>query len=349
MRQAGRYLPEYRAVRTTVRHFLELCYTPALAAEVTLQPVRRFPLDAAILFSDILVVPDALGHEVRFVEGEGPKLARLGTRDDLDRLDMTRPARPSAAGLRDHPSDPATAPPRGCLDRLCRRALDARRLHDRGRRLEGLPGRPPPGAPRADLMDDLIDLLTMSVIEFLDGQIRAGVEVVQVFDSWAGVLSPSQFLRLLRRAHEAHRRRARRAASQAFRSSPFPRGAGAGYLDVARQVAPAGLGLDTTVPMGWAVKELASACPMSSGQSRSLGAAGPRGSASGRGPAIVAAERWHPVDLQPRARRGAGNAAGARGSARQLLAIPRRMSHVAGGHFSADRPALRSTLPMSDV
>src|SRR5829696_5077289 len=90
MRQAGRYLPEYRAVRATTRSFLEFCYTPDLAVEVTLQPVRRFGLDAAILFSDILVIPDALGAEVAFVEGEGPRLSTISERRDLERLSTGR-------------------------------------------------------------------------------------------------------------------------------------------------------------------------------------------------------------------------------------------------------------------
>src|SRR5262250_2460663 len=93
MRQAGRYLPEYRAVRARARDFLELCYTPELAAEVTLQPVRRFDLDAAIVFADILVVPDALNQTVRFVEGEGPRLDPIRSAAELARLNpsATRP------------------------------------------------------------------------------------------------------------------------------------------------------------------------------------------------------------------------------------------------------------------
>src|SRR5690348_14968562 len=90
MRQAGRYLPEYRKVRAEAGSFLDLCYTPALAAEVTLQPIRRFGFDAAILFSDILVVPDALGQPVRFAEGEGPQLDPISTLDDLSRLALSR-------------------------------------------------------------------------------------------------------------------------------------------------------------------------------------------------------------------------------------------------------------------
>ena len=86
MRQAGRYLPEYRKTRAEAGSFLDLCYTPRLAAEVTLQPIRRYGFDAAILFSDILIVPDALGQGVRFVEGEGPRLDPIRTLEDLSRL-----------------------------------------------------------------------------------------------------------------------------------------------------------------------------------------------------------------------------------------------------------------------
>ncbi len=98
MRQAGRYLPEYRATRAQAGSFLNLCYNPALAAEVTLQPIRRYGFDAAILFSDILVVPDALGQEVRFVEGEGPRLDPIREAAGLSRLDPTRTAAEVCAG-----------------------------------------------------------------------------------------------------------------------------------------------------------------------------------------------------------------------------------------------------------
>ena len=101
MRQAGRYLPEYRAVRAKAGGFLELCYTPALAAEVTLQPIRRYGFDAAILFSDILVVPDALGQRVEFVEGEGPRLDPIRSERDLARLNASATRTKFAARLRD--------------------------------------------------------------------------------------------------------------------------------------------------------------------------------------------------------------------------------------------------------
>ncbi len=294
MRQAGRYLPEYRAVRTTVRHFLELCYTPALAAEVTLQPVRRFPLDAAILFSDILVVPDALGHEVRFVEGEGPKLARLGTRDDLDRLDMTRlhsHLRPVYEAIRlirpQLRPEVALIGFAGAPWTLAAYMIEGGGSKDfQAARL--LARREP------ELIDELIELLTLSVIEFLDGQIRAGVEVVQVFDSWAGVLSPSQF----RRYCVAPTRRIVVELAVRHPGVPviaFPRGAGAGYLDVARQAAPAGLGLDTTVPMAWAVKELASHVRCLQGNLDPLALLGPEAALLDEARHIVAASAGTPL------------------------------------------------------
>jgi uroporphyrinogen decarboxylase len=294
MRQAGRYLPEYRRTRSRVRHFLELCYTPDLAAEVTLQPLRRFPLDAAILFSDILVVPDALGHDVRFVEGEGPRLARLRTGRDLDGLDATR--------LHAH------LQPVYETIRLVRAQLGAEVA------LIGFAGAPwtlaaymIEGGGSKDfqaarllvrhdpgLVDGLIDLLTRSVIELLDGQVRAGAEVVQLFDSWAGVLSPPQFLRFCVEP-------ARRIVGELARLHPgvpvivFPRGAGAGYLDMARRAGSAGLGLDTTVPMGWAVSELAPHVRCLQGNLDPLALLGPEAALLDEAKAIVEAGAGTPL------------------------------------------------------
>ncbi len=136
MRQAGRYLPEYRAVREQAGSFLELCYHPALAAEVTLQPIRRFGFDAAILFSDILVVPDALGQRVQFLEGEGPALEPITSVRDLARLDPTRTRGKVFLRVRD---GRARAPGFAAGDgahRILRRPVDGRDLH--GRR-QGIP------------------------------------------------------------------------------------------------------------------------------------------------------------------------------------------------------------------
>ena len=188
MRQAGRYLPEYRELRRGVRGFLDMCYTPDLAVEITLQPIRRYGFDAAILFSDILVVPDALGAEVRFVEGEGPQLTPLIGEADLAKLGL--------AGFDAH-----LAPVFETLRRL-RLALPAEVT------LIGFSGAPwtlaaymveGSGskewlAPRRmarrqpELFGQLIDLLTDAIIRYLSAQVDAGAEVLQLFDSWAGVL-----------------------------------------------------------------------------------------------------------------------------------------------------------------
>ena len=188
MRQAGRYLPEYREVRAQAGSFLDLCYDSKLAAEVTLQPIRRFGFDAAIIFADILLVPHALGVDVRFVEGEGPRLAPIKDRRGLEKL-LERPD--------------------GKLDavyetiRRVRGALDSRTA------LIGFSGAPwtvatymiagqgTPDQAEAKLlayrdtgfMDALIERLCGATIHYLGAQIEAGAEVIQLFDTWAGGLS----------------------------------------------------------------------------------------------------------------------------------------------------------------
>ena len=143
MRQAGRYLPEYRELRTKAATFLELCYSPALAVEATLQPIRRFGFDAAILFSDILVVPDALGQSVAFESGEGPRLDPIGDAAGLAKL-KPEPDWSRLAPVFETLDRLKTAlPARRRADRLLRRAMDGRELHDRRARHAG----PGAGAP----------------------------------------------------------------------------------------------------------------------------------------------------------------------------------------------------------
>jgi len=194
MRQAGRYLPEYRAVRARVPDFISLCTTPELAAEVTLQPIRRYGFDAAILFSDILVVPWALGQDLRFVEGEGPRLPPIRDADDLAVLD---PARLEAS----------VAPVMETVVRV-RAALSSTSTT-----LIGFAGAPftvacymvEGGGSRdfatvramayaqPEVFAALMETLVQATIAYLDLQIRAGAETVMLFDSWAGVLSPPLF------------------------------------------------------------------------------------------------------------------------------------------------------------
>jgi uroporphyrinogen decarboxylase len=197
MRQAGRYLPEYRAVRAGVRDFIALCTTPDLAAEVTLQPIRRYGFDAAILFSDILILPWALGHGLAFKEGEGPVLPKLRDAAGLAALDPARVAQ-------------AVAPVMETVRRV--RAGLAKEGFDRTA-LIGFAGAPftvacymvEGGGSRdfaatramayADpaLFGGLMDRLTEATIEYLSAQAEAGAEALMLFDSWAGVLSPTLF------------------------------------------------------------------------------------------------------------------------------------------------------------
>jgi uroporphyrinogen decarboxylase len=259
MRQAGRYLPEYRALRQQAESFLELCYTPELAVEITLQPVRRFGMDGAILFSDILVVADALGCAVEFVEGQGPQLAPVRTRADLARL--------SLADLPSH-LEPVYATVRRLRERLPQEVA-----------LLGFAGAPWTVAAymveghgskefsqartlaRRDpaCFAALIDLLTEATSAHLLAQIDAGAQVVQLFDSWAGVLPEPEFVRWCQEP-------AARIVAALKRARPdvpviaFPRGAGAlarAYLDA---VPVDGLSLDTTTPLAWARRALREAC-----------------------------------------------------------------------------------------
>ncbi|SFM69034.1 uroporphyrinogen decarboxylase [Pleomorphomonas diazotrophica] len=195
MRQAGRYLPEYRATRAKAGSFLDLCYAPALATEVTLQPIRRFGFDAAILFSDILVVPHALGQKVWFVEGEGPRLEPV----DLSRLSLEpdrllarlEPVIETVSRIR------AELPEETTLLGFCGApwTLITYMIAGHGT-ADQLPAR------RAALidpegMDRLVDVLVNASIDYLTAQLRAGADAVQIFDTWAGVLDDAGFQRLV--------------------------------------------------------------------------------------------------------------------------------------------------------
>jgi uroporphyrinogen decarboxylase len=193
MRQAGRYLPEYRAVRAQAGSFLDLCYTPVKAAEVTLQPIRRYGFDAAILFSDILVVPDALGQKVEFVEGEGPRLDPIRSEADLARLrpEATRTKFASVcetvARLRqDLPNETALIGFCGAPWTVATYVAAGRGTPDQAdARLWAY--RDPKGFSK------LIQVLVDASIEYLTMQADAGVDALQIFDTWAGSLPPNGF------------------------------------------------------------------------------------------------------------------------------------------------------------
>jgi uroporphyrinogen decarboxylase len=230
MRQAGRYLPEYREVRAKAGGFLDLCFTPELAAEVTLQPIRRFDFDAAIIFSDILVIPYALGRAVRFEVGEGPRLDPLDAPDKIDALARQ--------------ADFAKLEPVFEALRRVRSALAGNIA------LIGFCGAPwtvatymvagmgtPDQAParmmayqHPDAFAKIIDALVENSIHYLLGQLAAGADALQIFDTWAGVLPPREFLRWsvepTRRIVEGVRAKAPDA-----KIIGFPRGAGAQLPD----------------------------------------------------------------------------------------------------------------------
>ncbi len=192
MRQAGRYLPEYRKLREQAGDFLNLCYSPDLAAEVTLQPIRRFGFDAAILFSDILVVPDGLGQKVWFVAGEGPRLEPLTSAKDLAKLDPGKiearlaPVFETVSRVKSELDDKTT------LIGFCGAPWTVATYMIAGEGTkEQAPARLWAYKNRGDF-SALIDVLVESSVLYLKGQIKAGVEVVQIFDSWAGSLAEDE-------------------------------------------------------------------------------------------------------------------------------------------------------------
>ncbi|MHA1114046.1 MAG: uroporphyrinogen decarboxylase [Alphaproteobacteria bacterium] len=259
MRQAGRYLPEYRALRAKSGGFLDFCYTPDLAVEATLQPIRRFAMNAAILFSDILVVPDALGQGVRFEEGTGPVLDAIASIENLPPFNSDSFRRHLAPVYEAVAEIKTALPDRTALIGFAGApwTLACYMIEGGGSRdFFQVKGR---AFTDADGFAALIDLLTEAVIVHLTAQIEAGAEAVQIFDSWAGILPEDAFRRWCIAP-------ARRIVSQLAKSHPevpvigFPRGAGAMYPDYARETGIAAASLDTTVPLDWAVREIAPHC-----------------------------------------------------------------------------------------
>jgi uroporphyrinogen decarboxylase len=260
MRQAGRYLPEYRAVRQRAGSFLALCYTPELAAEVTLQPVRRFGFDAAILFADILLVPQALGLELDFVEGEGPRLSAVASAAEVARLGPAEAVLERLAPVYETVRIVAGALPREtALIGFAGAPWTVASYMVAGR------GTPDQGPARAMLyrdpaaFDALIARVTEATSAYLIRQIDAGAEAVQLFDSWAGALPGRWFGRY---AIEPARAivAAVRTAHPGVPVIGFPRGAGAMYADYLAATGVEGCGLDTAVDPAWAAAALQPRC-----------------------------------------------------------------------------------------
>ncbi len=256
MRQAGRYLPEYRATRAQAGDFLSLCYNPELAAEVTLQPIRRYGFDAAILFADILLLPQALGPKLWFETGEGPRMETTTTPDQVAAL------KPVAA-IHD------TLAPIYETVRILRRELPGETT------LIGFAGAPwtvatymiagrgskDQGAAHALKAADrttfaaLIDRITDATVEYLSAQIEAGAEVVKLFDSWAGSLKGDDFTDF---AVEPTRRiiTALKARHPGIPVIAFPREAGAGYIGFAKATGADCVAVDNSVSPEWAAENV---------------------------------------------------------------------------------------------
>ncbi|MBW3099138.1 uroporphyrinogen decarboxylase [Pseudohoeflea coraliihabitans] len=246
MRQAGRYLPEYRATRATANGFLDLCYTPELAVEVTMQPIRRFGFDAAILFSDILVIPDILDRGVHFVEGEGPRMTPLAVEDigtlprpsvdeilapvfeTLRRLRRELPEETTLLGFCGAPWTVATymLAGRGTSDQAPARLFAMRHAAE---------------------FDQLLALIADLSADYLISQIDAGADAVQIFDSWAGVLDETSFDRFCVRPMARIVEKVRRARP-GTRIIGFAKGAGALLEDYRQRTGVDCVGLDWTVP-----------------------------------------------------------------------------------------------------
>lgn len=259
MRQAGRYLPEYRALRAEKGGFLELVYDSDAAAEITLQPIRRFGFDGAILFSDILIVPYALGQDLRFEEGEGPRLSpRLADAAfaaleraperlapiyaTVEKVKAALPAETTLLGFAGSPWTVATymIAGHGSRDQAEVRAFAYR-----------------DPAAFAEIIEAVADM----TVDYLSGQIAAGAEAVQLFDSWAGSLAPRQFEQWVI-APNARIVAGLRARHPDVPVIGFPKGAGAKLAAYARETGVGAIGLDETIDPAWAARELPPGMPV---------------------------------------------------------------------------------------
>jgi uroporphyrinogen decarboxylase len=255
MRQAGRYLPEYMKTRSQIDNFLDLCYNPTLACEVTLQPIKRFEFDSAIIFSDILVIPDALGIKVDFVKNHGPKLAKFDLTKDLKDLKISN--------INNH------------LAKVYEAISLTRLKLSNDKALIGFCGAPwtlacymiegggsknfdkvrEMALKNEELFAELIEILTESLEIYLTSQIKAGADIIKIFDSWAGILPPSQIQKWIIDP-------AKKIVNYLKENHPeipviyFPKAIGVNYEKFARDVDCHALAIDQNLEKNWAKKHL---------------------------------------------------------------------------------------------
>ncbi|APX22174.1 MAG: uroporphyrinogen decarboxylase [Rhodobacteraceae bacterium] len=256
MRQAGRYLPEYKATRAEAGDFLSLCYNPELAAEVTMQPIRRYGFDGAILFADILLLPQALGADLWFVTGEGPRLSTITTDAEFDRLgrgemihDTLNPIYETVRILkRSLPQETTLIGFAGAPWTVATYMIAGRGTKDQG----------PAHALKAEnrpLFEKIIERLTEGTIDYLSKQVEAGAEVVKIFDSWAGSLSGEDFRRY---ALEPARiiTQELKARHPGLPVIVFPRQAGEGYIGFHEATGADCVAVDDSVTPEWAAEHV---------------------------------------------------------------------------------------------
>ncbi len=256
MRQAGRYLPEYKATRAEAGDFLSLCYNPDLATEVTLQPIRRFGFDAAILFADILLVPQALGAKLWFATGEGPRLSTIQNMDDFGKLgpaddihETLSPIYQTVRNLRESlPAETALIGFAGAPWTVATYMIAGRGTPDQG---------PAHALMASDVatFDALMDRITEATILYLSAQIEAGAEVVKLFDSWAGSLKGDAFAKYAL----APAKRIISALKARHPNIPviaFPREAGDNYIGFAKATGADCVALDNSVSAEWAAENV---------------------------------------------------------------------------------------------
>lgn len=259
MRQAGRYLPEYRATRAQAGDFLKLCYNPELAAEVTLQPIRRYGFDASILFADILLLPQALGADLWFVTGEGPRLSTIQTQADFDKLTSASDVHETLSPIyetvkilsRELPKETTLIGFAGAPWTVATYMIAGRGTPDQG----------PAHALKDEnpaLFQQVIDVLVDGTIEYLSMQIQAGAEVIKLFDSWAGSLKGADFDRY---ALEPTKRiiAALKAKHPDTPIIAFPRGAGERYIGFAEATGADCVAFDDSVTAEWAAANMQAA------------------------------------------------------------------------------------------
>ncbi|WP_421905542.1 uroporphyrinogen decarboxylase [Mameliella sp.] len=256
MRQAGRYLPEYKATRAEAGDFLSLCYNPDLATEVTLQPIRRYGFDAAILFADILLLPQALGMDLWFVTGEGPRLSTITSDADFDKLgrgemihDTLNPVYQTVRNLSTAlPSDTTLIGFAGAPWTVATYMIAGKGTKDQG----------PAHALKAEnraLFEKIIDRLTEATIDYLSEQVKAGAEVVKIFDSWAGSLQSEDFDRYC----TAPARTITQELKSRFPGLPviaFPRQAGEKYVGFHEATGADCVAVDDSVTPEWAAEHV---------------------------------------------------------------------------------------------